>query len=590
MNPLQSHRGLTLAGLAVLGFILIWTGYRFTERFYVTSEIDALARRAAPYLTSLISVLERYQNLPPILAENTEIILAASGAPSPGINKRLASFAKTTRAGAVYLMDHTGLTIAASNWDSPKTFLGQNYRFRPYFKDALAGRPGEFFAIGATTGEPGYFVSSPVRNAGGKIIGVIAVKVDLRALEEDWQSPEGRIFIANADGVIILSGEPSWRYRTLGKLNASTRAAITARRQFGNEKLEPLWVERDGAILKINNARYVEHKVDIGRLGWVLHFLSPYERVQERSRLVIAGIAVALLLLLAFILFRHSERIRSLLISSQKERDILNKLNQDLAREVEERNQAEKRLKRAQKELRQSSKLAALGQLAASVNHELGQPLAAMKTYIAGGLLPPTDANLSGGGAEVANLLGQLDRLVDRMSETTRQLRFFARRGGEAFDDVDVADIVAGALETMGPAIEAEGVSLTCKNENTRVMIRGGRMRLEQVLVNLIRNALDAMRESREKKLCIKLIAGADAVRILVRDSGEGLNTAHESQIFEPFVTTKASGEGLGLGLAISASIVKEHGGKLNARNLKSGGAEFTLELPIEDVPRHEHD
>lgn len=584
MSYLHS-RHTALLSFIVLGVAaLAWAGHGLLDRYFVSTEIAASARRAAPYLTSLISVMERYQNLPAILSEDKEIIKAASGAPSPDISRRLARYATTTRAEAVYLMNPDGLTIAASNWDRPKTFVGQNYGFRPYFKDAMAGKPGEFFAIGATTGKPGYFVSHPVRTSGGEIIGVIAAKVDLRGLEADWQSPEGRIFIVNADGVIVLSEDKAWRYRTLGRLGPSTRAAIAARRQFGGKALQPLGLERIGDVLTIGETRYIEHVQNIGRLGWTLHFLSPYENIQERRWLVIAAAAVVLSLLLALVLFRRAERTRALLISSQKERDVLNRLNRDLAREIDERNQAEKRLQLAQKELRQSSKLAALGQLAASVNHELGQPLAAMKTYIAGGLLPQ---NPAAGGSEPDDeqeiLLGQLDRLVDRMSETTRQLRFFARRGGEAFDDVDLSDVVAGALETMRPAISNEGVRLHCPDAGRHVIVRGGRMRLEQVLVNLIRNALDAMRDSDEKQLTIALKGGEGAARIIVRDSGEGLHGDHRTQIFEPFVTTKASGEGMGLGLAISASIVKEHDGKLSARNVESGGAEFMLELQIKE-------
>ncbi len=575
MNYFTPRYAAPLAGIIALAVVLAWAGYKFAEKFYIASETEASARRALPYLTSLISVMERYQNLPPILSEDVEVIRAAAGEPSSAINKRLARFAAITRAEAVYLMDRSGKTIAASNWDNPKTFLGHNYGFRPYFKDALSGGSGEFFAIGATTGKPGYFVSHPVKNAAGEISGVIAAKVDLHGLESGWQSPEGQIFITNADGVIVLSGENSWRYRTIGALTPSTRKSIAMRRQFGNEALEPLAMKRDGQSVTINQSRYIEHSADVGRLGWTLHFLSPYERVHERSRLVIAAAVVAFSLLMVFFIFRHSERIRAMLISSQQERDKLNRLNQELASEVEERIQAEKRLQLAQRELRQSSKLAALGQLAASVTHELGQPLSAMKTYIAGGLLPGADPGENG------QLLHRLDRLVERMSETTRQLRFFARRGGEAFDDVELADVIAGALETMRPAIDAESVELVCRGVDQHIHIRGGRMRLEQVLVNLIRNALDAMRESDDKKLCIEMRKSENSARIIISDSGEGLIADHETRIFEPFVTTKASGEGLGLGLAISASIVKEHGGSLAAGNIEGGGAEFTLELPL---------
>ena len=338
--------------------------------------------------------------------------------------------------------------------------------------------------------------------------------------------------------------------------------------------------------MAIDGERFVEHVAEVGRLGWVLHFLSPYRHVWERSRLILAIVAVLLSSLAAFVLFRRSQRAQGLLISSERERDEFNRLNRELEREVVERREAETRLQRAQDELKRTSKLAALGQLAASVSHELGQPLSAMKTYIAGAHLPETTAGKPGprGIDESGEVLQRLDRLVDRMSETTRQLRFFARRGGEAFDDVALADVIAGALETMRPAIRSEGVELQCGIASPDTVVRGGRMRLEQVLVNMIRNALDSMQESPDKRLSIAMDGDGGSASIVVRDTGRGIEGGSEKAIFEPFVTTKASGEGMGLGLAISAEIVKEHGGSLFACNSDSGGAEFVMELPLPET------
>ncbi|MDE2790372.1 MAG: ATP-binding protein [Paracoccaceae bacterium] len=568
--------------MVAAGLALMWTGYRIAETYYVDRGVEAAARQAAPHLASLITILERYQTLPSILSEDRAIIEAALGSPEGSLNERLARFAETTGADAVYLMDENGWTIAASNWRRPKTFLGQNYGFRPYFKSALEGRPGEYYAIGATTGVPGYFVSHPVADDEAGIVGVIAVKVDLRNLEANWATLEGKIFITDGNGIIVLSGEPSWRFRTLSALDPDTRNLIAARRQFGTVELSPIDIEREGRAVAIGGDRFVEHVAEVGRLGWTFHFLSPYHHVQERIRLILAVVAVLLLSLAAFILFRRSQRTHGLLISSERERDELNRLNRDLEREVIERREAETRLKRAQDDLKRTSKLAALGQLAASVSHELGQPLSAMKTYIAGANLPdafpgevqPREIDESDG------VLQQLDRLVDRMSETTRQLRFFSRRGGEAFDDVTLADVIVGALETMRPAIRSEGVDLRCRIASPDTVVRGGRMRLEQVLVNMIRNALDSMQDSPTKHLSIEMEEDRGRARIVVRDTGSGIEGGSETAIFEPFVTTKASGEGMGLGLAISSEIVKEHGGSLFARNTECGGAEFVMELP----------
>lgn len=585
-----SSKFVLSAVVAAIG-LLMFAGQGIVERYYVQRELEASERRAAPYLTALVAVLERYQNIPPILSEDQDILNALLDKPAHALNAKLARFSEATGADAVYLMNDGGLTIAASNWRNPKTFLGQNYGFRPYFREALSGRPSEFFAVGVTTGEPGYFVSHPVRGQEETPVGVIAVKVDLRGLERDWETPEGTVFISNKDGVVVLSEQADLRFRSVAPLPPETREEIAARRQFGSAGLEPMDLRRNGNVVSLGEKRFVEHTADIGRLGWKLHFLSSYSRVRERSRLVLAVSAVALSLMLAFFLFRRWVSTHGLLVTSQRERDTLDRLNQDLAREIRERTKVQTRLQKAQQELKQTSKLAALGQLATSVSHELGQPLSAMKTYIAGARLPtgvPSAADTS--NDESDEVYERLDRLVDRMSETTRQLKFFARRGGEAFDDVNLADVIAGALETMRPAIRAQSVELECVNAMEAVIIRGGRMRLEQVLINVIGNALDAMSQTDDKELMIILEKDAAKARIRVLDTGEGLSGGKEINIFEPFVTTKASGEGLGLGLAISAGIVGEHGGTLSARNRSSGGAEFILELPMPQEPGDEND
>jgi len=267
------RRTVAAIGLAVLTLAAVWVGYRFSEGFHVAREIEASARRAAPHLTSLISVMERYQTLPPILSEDRGIVEAAEGAPPPTLNERLERYAESTGADAIYLMDDNGWTITASNWNSPQTFLGQNYGFRPYFKDALSGRSGEYFAIGATTGIPGYFVSHPVKTDEGQIVGAIAVKVDLRRLEADWEDLEEKVFVVNADGVIVLSGEHRWRYHPIGALDSATREHIAARKQFGQEPLTPLGVDRDGVIVSVDQVRFVEHTAAVGRLGWTLGLL-----------------------------------------------------------------------------------------------------------------------------------------------------------------------------------------------------------------------------------------------------------------------------------------------------------------------------
>jgi two-component system C4-dicarboxylate transport sensor histidine kinase DctB len=232
----------------------------------------------------------------------------------------------------------------------------------------------------------------------------------------------------------------------------------------------------------------------------------------------------------------------------------------------------------AEQTLAQSSKLAVLGEMSAAVSHELNQPLAAMKTYLAGARLliqrkRPEEALAS---------FQRIDDLIDRMGAITRQLKSYARKGSDAFEPFDVRDAVSSALAMMEPQLKARRVAISRTIPDHRAMILGDRLRLEQVIINLLRNALDATRGVKDPAVGILLAAG-QTVSLTVRDNGPGIEDL--DALFEPFYTTKQPGDGVGLGLAISSNIVTELGGRLTARNGSEGGAVFELVLPALDAP-----
>ena len=131
-------------------------------------------------------------------------------------------------------MDREGVTRATSNYQQhPRlSFMHKNYGFRPYFKAAIKGQEGSYFAVGATTGLPGYFISSPVLNPSGQVIGVLAAKIDAAMLSMIWQSTEDLGFITNDTGEIILSSNPAWLYQTITALTAQQINRIRSQKQF----------------------------------------------------------------------------------------------------------------------------------------------------------------------------------------------------------------------------------------------------------------------------------------------------------------------------------------------------------------------
>ena len=172
---------------------------------------------------------------------------------------------------------------------------------------------------------------------------------------------------------------------------------------------------------------------------------------------------------------------------------------------------------------------------------------------------------------------GRIDGLIERMGAITRQLKSSARKGSDAFSPVNLGEALASALSMMEPQLRQRHVKITQILPEEPVVVMGDRMRIEQVMVNLLRNALDATKSVAEPDVEIILAAGDTAV-LTVRDNGHGIEDIEN--LFEPFYTTKQPGDGVGLGLAISSGIVNDHGGRLTARNGQYGGAVFEMQLP----------
>jgi two-component system C4-dicarboxylate transport sensor histidine kinase DctB len=293
------------------------------------------------------------------------------------------------------------------------------------------------------------------------------------------------------------------------------------------------------------------------------------ERVNGVLALEIMGFAI--LLALAFYALSRKTAIRMALF--QRESAELRALNARLSREMAERERVQKNLAVAEQSLAQSSKLAALGEMSAAVSHELNQPLAAMKTYLAGARLLLNRNRPE----EALSAFHRIDDLIERMGAITRQLKSYARKGQDDLTPVDMAEALASALSMMEPQLKARRVKIAKILPDDPVRVMGDRMRIEQVLVNLLRNALDATKSVAEPQIEIILAAGETAT-LSVRDNGHGIEEMEA--LFEPFYTTKSPGDGVGLGLAISSGIVNELGGRLTARNGENGGAVFEMQLP----------
>lgn len=591
------RRSLAAVGLAAAACLLAgWLGYRAFLALYLDGERKAAAQRLDSYALSLEASLGRYESLPWLLALERDLaaVLAKPADPArrEAANRYLETAQGDAAIAAAYLIDVKGDTLAASNWRQPRTFIGQNYAFRPYFRDAARGRLGRFYGIGATTGEPGYFLAAPLRSAAG-IAGVVAIKVSLDAFEASLASSGDNILLADADGVVFLASRADWKYRTLAPLDDATRIRLAEARQYGSYTLSPLAsaeeLSADSAVVSLKLpglkvGRVVLQSRPVGHLGWRLILLaSPAEA--ERSALgagLAAGFAVAFGLSLAVYLRLRRRRRAELEAADGALRRAHAELEQRIAERTADLTDRLAALKRTEAILRetrdsavQAGKLAVLGQMSAGISHELNQPLAALHT-----LSDNAAALIDRGRIEEAreNLV-LISQTIGRTGRIIAQLKAFARKMPAEKAPVSVRDAIEHALLIVEPRRREIGARIEVQPMPDGLSVLAEVVRIEQVLVNLIRNGLDAMAGQLDPQLVIAAAEADGRMRIAIRDHGPGIPADVLPHLFEPFYTTKPVGEGLGLGLAISLAIVEGFGGRLEACNAEGGGAEFAVVL-----------
>lgn len=558
-------------------------------------------------------LVNRLEHVPATIQLNKDVIALfrdpKSDARVASVNDYLHRLNAHQGSVAVFVADERGAVVASSNLNRPDdSRLGEDLSYRPYYVEALSGRVGRHFAIGTAQEEPGYFFSHPIRD-GQRVVGVAVAKVGLAPIDEAFPLLGTPALIADRNEVVILSSRPEWRYTSMKHLTIDSRVDLELTGMYGNRRLGSFPL---GADLTLNEDTQTLDKVveadpgtargggllvqgrTLDGMDWRLLVFSDLAPVRTQANVaaaLLAFIAAFAQVLLLYGVQRRRiarqkleaklalERLNAELeLTVAKRTQALTDTNAELRREMTERIQAEATLRAAQDDLVQAAKLAVLGQLATGITHELAQPLGAMRTLAGNAREFMRRADLDG----AQNNLTIIDSLVDRMGGIIHPLRAFARKSPVAPEATDVAAAVHSALFLLDQRIRAERVSVDNRCAEHAVTAWCNRNRLEQVLINLIGNAIDAMHLAPTKQLRIAACPGGeDRVRIDVDDSGQGLEPAVLAGLFTPFFTTKPVGSGLGLGLVISRGIAQDYGGDLTAENRPEEGARFTLWLPL---------
>jgi two-component system, NtrC family, C4-dicarboxylate transport sensor histidine kinase DctB len=547
--------------------------------------------------------LRRYEAIPDLLAENDDLRALLEDSGDPGgrlaMNLWLAQRNAQLDSADIYLMTPDGETIAASNYEKSNSFLGQNFSYRPYFTTALAGRRGHFYAIGTTSGVRGYYFAAPVRGASGAVTGVIAVKVGLDVIEAEWRTQEARIIVTDPEGIVFLSTDPDWLYQGLLPLTDDRLARVAASRRYAQivpTELSHRMV-RDEALTLVTlqsgegaGSEYVMAGQIMPRADWRVQVLLDTAPYHAQARLIVVALLMFLGALAAtaiLILQRRARFAEQIALQDRAQAELERRVlarTADLARanalietEVAERRATEAELRRTQGDLVQAGKLAALGQMSAALSHEINQPLAAARNYADSAAILID----RGDSARAKENVGQILALIDRMAAIARHLRHVARKPDTPLQDIVLVDAIAEALKLVAPRLDATLARVSVDLPADLPWVRGGPVRLQQVLVNILSNAVDAVEDAENRLIEVTASVAGDRIRLRIRDHGEGVPQAIAERIFDPFFTTKRVGAGLGLGLSISYNIMKDFGGDLRVANHPEGGAVFTLDFVI---------
>ncbi|WP_047305835.1 ATP-binding protein [Pseudomonas fluorescens] len=576
---------LTFYILVILAGTVLSAGLamRHAERLALVDEAARANEQLGLYANSLHTLIERYRALPAVLALDPELRAALQGPVTAqtqdALNRKLEKINGAARSSTLELLNHEGLAVAASNWQLPSSYVGHNYGFRPYFKQTRSQGSGRFYAVGVTSGIPGYFLSSAVKADNEDFLGAMVVKLEFPELEHEWSQGNDTLLVSDSRGIIFIANQPGWRYRQLQPLSENDLADIRLTRQYDKQPLTPLQhtalqrFDANSSLVRVDGpdgvANYLWESLPLSAEGWTLHLLRKPAGVFEESRN--AGLAAAgAWLTLVFLLLFLSQRWRLGKIR-QRNREELEQLVQERTRD----------LRTAQEGLVQSAKLAALGQMSAALAHEINQPLTAQRMQLATLRLLLDHGRVD----EAYKALRPLDDMLTRMAALTSHLKTFARKSPSGLRErLDLAAVVDQSLQLLETRLRAENIQIEL-HLTRPAWVRGDAIRLEQVLINLLRNALDAMQDKPEKHLQISLEAEDQLWQLRVADTGGGIAEEHLLSVFDPFFTTKPVGDGLGLGLAVSYAIVHELGGRLSAAN-RDHGAVFTLSLPI-DLEAH---
>ncbi|MCX8995853.1 ATP-binding protein [Rhizobiaceae bacterium BDR2-2] len=564
--------------------------------------LEAQAETDASLKVALLNAaLERPRALPLVLAGDSDIRLALetrSAAAVDRVNRKLEGLIEATQASVIYVIGADGVAMAASNFREPDSFVGSSYAFRDYFGHAMERGGTEQYALGTVSLRPGLYISRRVENEAGEVLGVVVAKVEFNRLEADWSIGGRPVYVTDGRGIVLMTSVPDWRFLAVAPISNEQKASIADSLQFGDARLDPLpfsTLERAGEhedTIRISNAGvldgdYLRLSLPVPTTGWRLHFLLPVAETVAAMKWQDRSVAFATLLpvlgLAGFVLRRRQQALRKIEVErvarEELERRVeartrdLTAARDRLQEEISGHERTGRKLQSVQQELVQANRLAILGQVAAGVAHEINQPVATIRAFADNGRTLLDRGRVT----EVEENLEQIAALTDRIGTITGDLKMLARKGRAAAGPTGMKDVIEGAVLLLRSRFAGHMDALDIVPPDAGLKVSGSRVRLEQIVINLLQNALEAVAGREDARVSVRVREeGTDEVVLTVSDNGPGLAAEIREALFTPFNTSKEAG--LGLGLVISSEIAADYGGRIE---VESGpdGASFSVHL-----------
>ncbi|PMG33857.1 histidine kinase [Vibrio splendidus] len=611
---------LGAAGLTATHFMAV----QFQEKV-VTQQLNEAANKAN---LQIDSELDKFKQIPDLLSHDPRLLSYFDSTPQTDkisaaqLNQLLFEWSNQSQADTIYIHDPSGTVVASSNYQKPRTFVGENFSFRPYFASAIQGKNTHYVALGARSNVRGYFLSSPLY-VENDIVGVITVKVSLENLENILTSDDFEIVVLDSNQVVFLSSQAPWLYHSLLPLTQQQQTDIALQRQYGQSEISIIEAFRSSTSDKEKQSAQpnnIQKELTTNQLFKLGAFnLYPaavsnnqYQVValkETRAELikvlqidVIFVVIYSLMMLIAWswrqtyiakvALTRLNQNLEQ---TVDKRTHYLKQSNQQLQQTLFQYQESQLKLKQTEQELTQTAKLAVLGELSASINHEINQPLAALRTYSENSLklleMERTDL--------VKSNLNKMIALNTSITEIIARLKVFTRKVAKQEHHVaNLHQSINNATSILSALMIKQGITLRLSTVPDNINIAIHPTELEQVLVNLIHNATQALQQQiLEQKVLqeqqnlenvdqqaspqigIEWQLHHDSCQLLIWDNGIGIQDEKLEQLFDPFFTTKP--EGLGLGLSISKRIIEAYHGTISANRLEPSGMVFSLNIPL---------